>query len=88
MKIYKYMLPVDNSVEIQMPKGSQLLCVQLQHERPYLWALVDPSLPTITRKLAIYGTGHQVDDAPGNYVGTFQLHGGQLVFHVFDQGVR
>ena len=31
-----------------------------------------------------YGTGHDVPDEPGQYVGTFFMNGGSLVFHVFE----
>jgi hypothetical protein len=32
----------------------------------------------------VYGTGHPVVDEPRKYVGTFQMRGGLLVFHVFE----
>jgi hypothetical protein len=32
----------------------------------------------------MYGTGHDMPDDPGQYVGTFQMHGGALVFHLFE----
>ena len=31
-------------------------------------------------------TGWQIEGDPGKYVGTFQLYGGGLVFHVFWRG--
>lgn len=49
-----------------------------------LWALVDPQADTTVRRFAVHGTGHPGVDATGTYVGTYQLAGGQLVFHVFE----
>lgn len=35
------------------------------------------------RHFRIKGTGHAADDI-GDYIGTFQLNGGSLVFHLFE----
>jgi hypothetical protein len=39
--IYKYTLEVTDEQEVKMPANAQILCVQVQHGRPTLWALVD-----------------------------------------------
>ena len=69
-----------------MPKGAEVLTVQTQGkaERPELWALVNPDAATEPRTFRTYGTGHPIDHDPGRYVATYQLHGGGLVFHVFE----
>jgi len=51
---------------------------------PQLWAYVDPTEPRVTRKFRIIGTGHPIATDPGDYIGTFQMGGGALVFHVFE----
>ena len=33
--------------------------------------------------IRIFGTGHELDVDVGAYLGTFQLDGGNLVFHAF-----
>ena len=61
------------------------MTVQIQHGMPQLWALVDEKAPIIYRTIATYGTGNMMPDGdPGEYVGTYQIHGGALVFHVFE----
>jgi hypothetical protein len=40
----------------------------------------------VARGISIYGTGHPVSGAPKTYIGTFQIAGGDLVFHAFDLG--
>lgn len=83
--IYKY--EISPGIEsFEMPVGAEVLTVQAQNDKPYLWALVDTTEKAVEmRKFGVYGTGHNMPQEPGEYVGTFQLHGGSLVFHVFDQ---
>jgi hypothetical protein len=81
--IWKYSLTPDCT--LSMPVGSIILTVQEQEQRPCLWALVDPAAPHECRRFRTYGTGHPVADDPGEYIGTFQLNGGSLVFHLFEE---
>lgn len=87
MKIWKWTLAVTDVQTIQMPVGATVLTVQVQGEEPQIWALVDETIHRYTsRKFAAYGTGNPMPDGdPGRYVGTYQIHGGALVFHVFEQ---
>ena len=83
--VWKYPLIIDGTFVITMPKGSEVLTVQIQDGVPCLWALVDPSQPKEARHFALTGTGHARDDLDeAVHVGTFQMRGGDLVFHVFD----
>lgn len=86
MQIWKYPVPISDLFTITMPAGAKLLSVQSQHGEPRLWALVDPEAPRVGRGLRVHGTGHDTLPDLGNYVGTFQIRGGDLVFHLFDQG--
>ena len=81
--IWKFELPPDGL--ISMPLGAQVLDVQIQDDRPVMWALVDPDARCSVIRLALYGTGQTVPNRPGNYLGTFQQHGGALVWHVFSE---
>jgi len=44
------------------------------------------NLPTEFPEGPIYGTDNPIPDEPGSFIGTFQMPGGALVFHVFDLG--
>lgn len=73
---------------VEMPKGARILSLQMQRGVPTIWALVD--LPTIEDELPcqaffIYGTGWEMPDSPGDYVGTYQSVSGRYVWHVFAQ---
>ena len=82
MTIWKWLLLPETT--IYMPIGAKLLTVQLQHGEPQLWAMVDAGAPKEVRTFRTYGTGHDLPDEPGQYVGTFQMLGGNLAFHVFE----
>jgi hypothetical protein len=89
-QIWKYRLEVTGWQSITMPKGSEILTVQVQDGEPCLWALVDPDAGTEERFIEMVGTGRQIptdSGSIGRYVSTFQMHGGSLVLHAFEYGI-
>ena len=85
MRIWKWTLAVTDLQSLSIPEGARLLTVQAQGDMPQLWALVDEKAPIVHRNFATYGTGNPMPDGdPGQYVGTYQIRGGALVFHVFE----
>jgi hypothetical protein len=85
--IHKYPIPVTDEFMIKMPGAHQgkILCVQCQREEPMLWVLVDTALPLGPRRFSMRGTGHPAEGvSPKGYVGSFQMRGGSLVFHLFE----
>lgn len=83
--IWKFPLyPIEETMYIEMPHNSEILCVQMQVNEPYIWAIVDNDTSYERRILYIRGTGHDFNGSEGKYIGTFQLSGGLLVFHVFE----
>lgn len=83
--IYKYKLDTTDLQTVQMPEDARILCVQTQQGEPCLWAMVNPERKRVDRQIATYGTGHPIPvDISAGYIGTYQLSGGMLVFHVFD----
>lgn len=88
-KIYKYPLKTADVQMVEMPKGATILCVQTQGETPCLWAEVNPKAEKICRAFVTYGTGHPLDDGTAkHYIGTYQLRGGALVFHVYTDRIE
>lgn len=83
--IWKFDLPMRDVVTVPMPRGASVLHVNAQHDNPMLWALCDPTAEMTEREFRFTGTGHPIEDRHiGTYIGTFQMRGGQLVFHVFE----
>ena len=87
MKIWKWPLEVTDTQIIGVPNGAKFLDVQMQGDACCLWALCDEAAPRKARRIAIYGTGNPIPDEPGEYIATFQMAGGALVFHAFEIAV-
>lgn len=83
--IYKYPL-TGPMTALRMPEGAEILCVQMQNDIPCVWALVNTSFDMETRRIMLVGTGHSVPAGCfiETYLGTIQMQGGALIFHVFD----
>lgn len=87
--IWKYDVPISgDDIWLAIPSAEAPLCVQVQHEVPRLWIVVDPSWtgPCPTRRFRWVGTGWALPAARKDlsYVGTVQTRGGALVFHLFE----
>jgi len=86
--IWKYPIKTIYRQEILMPPTSTILCVQVQGDEPCIWAEVDYQRQdhlNIEHIIYIYGTGGPLPDNPGQYIGTYQLDAGDLVFHVYEK---
>lgn len=85
--IWKYDLGPTDYQTFEMPRGAEVLSVQMQKGEPVLWALVDPHAEKTTRAIWSCGIGGPAAVAVGKpHLGTYQLVGGSLVIHVFDGG--
>lgn len=80
--IWKFPLEVTDYQEIKAPAG-RLLHVAVQAGVLCAWAEVTPGVPDDTIGIHIHGTGHPLSDDRGEYLGTFMLRGGALVFHAY-----
>ena len=85
--IWKYALEVNDEQYIDAPAGALSLCVQTQKGNPCIWFKVDPYKPKEKRRIITHGTGHSVPGTTGDYIGSYQLKDGDLVFHVFESAV-
>jgi len=85
-RIWKYEIRLAERQSVEMPSGAKVLFVGVQVPNICLWAEVDPEAEKQIRLVSVFGTGHPMPDDPGSYIGTFMLHGGALVFHVYDAG--
>jgi hypothetical protein len=82
--VYKFRIHVADEFEILMPAGAQVLYVDAQQGEPMMWARVPLyDVPNETRTFWVRGTGHPVP-AGARYLGSFQLHGGTFVGHLFE----
>lgn len=84
MKIWKYKLELTDVQFLKMPYRNQILSIQRQDEQICMWALVDEKdIDLINKKITIIGTGNDIGEGPGLFIGTVQSNG--FVWHVFIQ---
>lgn len=83
--IYKYQLKIDDQQVLELPKNRKILCVQVQYGVPSIWVELDnedKELESVV--INTYGTGHPMPNVEEIYIGTYQMHEGDYVFHVFE----
>ena len=84
--VYKYPVPLLDEFEVLMPTEAEVLCFQVQREEPFVWVKHTANATVLApRKFRLAGTGHRIE-GPWLYIGTVQIHGGELVFHLFERG--
>jgi len=86
LTIWKYPLSFSGNV-IKLPINHQILSVQIQHSEPVVWILQEPTRNDLSDVIIhVVGTGQSI---PKNimleFIDTFQLNNGSLVFHVFKE---
>ena len=83
--IYKYRVQLEEVFTVALPEGAEFLSVQVQHGNTEMWFRVDTSRAERAQLFGICGTGAElhpkIQSAP--FKGTFQLQGGNFVFHLF-----
>ena len=82
MTIWKYEFEVQDKFEVMMPTDAKVLSVQMQGPQSCMWAQVEESQPATARQFRVFGTGHSMTYEDMRYIGTLQMHGGMLVFHL------
>ena len=84
-RVYKAVLELTDVQIIRVARGAKPLSVQVQGEVPCIWFMTDIEQPDAVATVSIVGTGNPVPDdiLAEQFIGTVQLYGGQLVFHVF-----
>jgi len=84
--IWKFPIDITDESSITMPMGAKVLSVQTQNGQPCIWAEVNTRSRPEERPFRIFGTGHELPDGLHDswvFVGTFQVAGGALVFHLY-----
>jgi len=86
LTVYKYPVAGPNFFSLNLPLGAKILTAQVQNGELQLWALVNSKNKTETRLFLLVGTGQSIRESEGElcYIGTFQLEGGAIVYHLFE----
>lgn len=87
LTIYKYGVHQNIGVTftLDLPDNCRFLTAQLQHNQLQLWVLLRTEAQTNPHKFVVYGTGWEIEESLNSleYISTFQLENGALVFHLF-----
>ena len=94
--IYKYPFEIKDEVKIKVKAlegissfKDQFLNIDIQNSTPCIWCLVDDTAPEWEVTLRIVGTGHPCPDvSKEEFLTSFTMCSGQLVFHAFCKGVN
>lgn len=81
-RVLKFQLQVEDYVSIEMPSRAVILDVAFQHGVLCAWAICKDEDILALRNFRVAGTGHPIDEATLEFVGTARLEA--LVFHVFE----
>jgi hypothetical protein len=82
--IYKYPVALEDVATVSLPSSAKILRFGAQGTQLFLWALVKPSTPNSVRHFRIAGTGHPLGEWEGEFINTFEMMDGRLVFHAFE----
>ena len=91
-QIFKYDVLIKDKFNVSIPKGAEFLSVQVQHDKPVMWFLLESTIEYETRRFLVIGTGrcfHYLHDHEScKYLGTFQLLCDEFVGHLFEREDR
>ena len=83
-KVYKYPVVMENRFTLALPEKAEVLSVGVQFGQPQVWVFLDPNAPKVVRTFMVASTGYPVEEPNVKFIGTFQLEGGALIFHLFE----
>jgi hypothetical protein len=83
--VYKYTFDITDTQKLRIHADCEFLRVDVQHDIPCLWAMVNTNKPIIDYDILIVGTGHEVKSWETlKHIGSFQ-HKDRFVWHVFHE---
>ena len=86
--IWKYKIPLTDKFELHLPVGAEILYVNTQiidcEEQYCMWVGVNSEASQEKREFILRGTGHGMPDVTLEYIGSFWVDKGVLIFHLFE----
>jgi len=84
-KIFKYELRTEEVQEIEMFEDYKILSVIEQHNRVFVYVLVDTdSKSCYLVKIVMFVTGQPIEEIEGlTFLGTVSLYEGGFIYHIF-----
>ena len=85
-RIFKYEIKGPGAQIISMPRGAEIVAVQMQGIYPFMWAVVDDEAPAEDRRFYVAATGEAIPD-DSRYLDTFYMRTAvdtPLVWHLLE----
>ena len=82
MVIWKFPLAAVDRQAVEMPRGAQVLAVEVQHGTICLWAMCDKTALTENRHFAVMGADRTMPAGLKKFIGTVLMP--PFVWHVFE----
>lgn len=87
--IWKYPIPMQDQFTIRLPKGAIVRHINTQYDEPQMWVEVTEDTTYFEdRNFYQIGTGHRLDMTRLDHIGTYLMHDGGLVFHVYEDVIK
>lgn len=89
-RIFKYQIQQLHKFTLLIPKGARILDIDVQKGIPQMWVSVEDDQPEELRMFHLFETGEAIPQEiyrMSDYIGTFQLLGGDIVLHLFEVNI-
>jgi hypothetical protein len=80
-RIWKYEIPLTEEFKLEMPRGKQVVRIDVVDSVPYMWVLTRSGNAPEEYGFELHPTGVDID-TDRVYVGTFRI--ADVVFHLFE----
>ena len=80
-RIWKCQIPLTEEFELEMPRGKQIVKIDVVNGVPYMWILTRSGNAPEEYRFELHPTGADID-ADRVYMGTFRI--ADVVFHLFE----
>lgn len=71
MTIWKCPFPIEDHFTLELPHNSRILTIEAQFDQPFIFVLVDPSIPHVLFHFRLVKTGDDFAEV-AEYLGSFQ----------------
>ena len=86
--IWKFEVPAQTNVSIELPHQGEILSVGYQGDFIYIWVKFSEEYKDRLdiREFEIYGTGHPIPSGvKRKFIGNVHMYNNTLVFHIFEK---
>jgi hypothetical protein len=83
--IYKFALTDALTQPLSLPIGAEILKIATQGSLLCVWVMLDNEKEIEVREITRIGTGWEITEEPGRYIGTITTDNGIFTWHFFER---